>query len=703
MKKVNVLILALLVTGLACTKKRYADPLTPEEALKSFSLNEDFNIEVFAAEPFIVDPVDLTFDEDGNAFAVEMPDYPYKPEPGKGRGRIKMLLDTDGDGRVDKATVFADSIAEATSILPWKGGLLVAAAPNIWFMKDTNGDFKADLKEVLFTGFFETNSEAQITCLRYGIDNWIYASNNGQNGKVSSVKFPGNDSLAMRGADFRFRPDTKEFEQESGAGQFGQTFNEWGHRFMTQNTIRLQNMVIPWRYTHRHPNLPSTKGSIDITNGDLTMFQETPPPYWRAERTARRVKEYAEQNIDRKEYAEDHFTGASGGTVYTGHTFPAKYVGNIFIGDVAGNLVHRDLLTPLKDSPTYFGGKDSLNENTKEFLSSTDPWFRPDNFTVGPDGALYLVDLYRQHIETPVSIPEDLKTDMDFAAGEDKGRIYRIVPKNPVSTDKSVPKLSKASSEELVKLLAHPGQWWRLQAQRLLLDRQDKSVVASVTKLFSESTDARARLHALFVLEGLQALNADLVKKAVKDTHVALREHGLILSEKYPVLIPEIIAATSDSSARVAFQATLSLGQFSTKEVVPTFAKVLEKHFNDPWFRMAVLSSKAGSSSEIIKSLSANGVFFQEVQPGKIDFLKDYAYIAGSGNGKESAQNLLKLFAAPKTDEKWKLAALKGLTKGMQSSKDSLKPDANQKKLLLALMPASGKEVQEAIQEMINL
>ena len=166
MKKVNVLILALLVTGLACTKKRYADPLTPEEALKSFSLNEDFNIEVFAAEPFIVDPVDLTFDEDGNAFAVEMPDYPYKPEPGKGRGRIKMLLDTDGDGRVDKATVFADSIAEATSILPWKGGLLVAAAPNIWFMKDTNGDFKADLKEVLFTGFFETNSEAQITCLK---------------------------------------------------------------------------------------------------------------------------------------------------------------------------------------------------------------------------------------------------------------------------------------------------------------------------------------------------------------------------------------------------------------------------------------------------------------------------------------------------------------------------------------------------------
>ena len=703
MKQVNILILALLVTVFSCSKKRYADPLTPEEALKSFKLNEDFNIDIFAAEPFIVDPVDLAFDEDGNAFAVEMPDYPYKPEPGKGRGKIKMLLDTNSDGRIDKATVFADSIAEATSILPWKGGLLVAAAPNIWFMKDTTGDFEADIKEVLFTGFFETNSEAQITSLRYGIDNWIYASNNGQNGNVTSSKTPGKDSLAMRSADFRFRPDTGEFEQETGPGQFGQTFNEWGHRFVTQNTIRLQHMVIPWRYTHRHKNLPSTKGVKDITNGDLTMIQETPPPYWRAERTARRVKEYAEQNLDRKEYAEDHFTGASGATAYTGHTFPKKYVGNIFIGDVAGNLVHRDLLRPLADSPTYFAGKDSITENTKEFMASTDPWFRPDNFTVGPDGALYVVDFYRQHIETPVSIPEDLKTDMDFLAGEDKGRIYRITPKQPVSTDKSVPKLSKMSSEKLVELLAHQGQWWRLQAQRLLLDRGDKSVLPSVTKLFTESADPKARLHAFFVLEGLHALSSDVVKKAITDVHPGVREYGVMLSEKYPQLIPELVKATSDSSARVAFQATLSLGQFSTKDVAPALAKVLEMHYDDPWFRMAVLSSKAGSSPEIIKLLSTNGLFFKDIQDGKIDFLEDYAYIAGSGNGKESTQNLLKLFAVPKTDEKWKLAAIHGLTNGMKGSKDSIKPDDTQKKLLLSMMPASGKEVHEAIQEMINL
>jgi putative membrane-bound dehydrogenase-like protein len=703
MKRSHILFLALVLTGFSCSKKRYADALTPEEALKSFQLNEDFNIEVFAAEPFIADPVDLAFDEDGNTFVVEMPDYPYKPEPGKGRGRIKLLLDTNGDGRVDKATVFADSISEATSILPWKGGLLVAAAPNIWFMKDTTGDFQADIKKVLFKGFFETNSEAQITCLRYGIDNWIYASNNGQAGSVTSETDPGKPALEMRSADFRFKPETGEFEQESGPGQFGQSFNEWGHRFVTQNTIRIQHMVMPWRYAHRNESLPSKKGVQDISNGDLTMFQETPPPYWRAERTARRVKEYAEQGLDRKEYAEDHFTGASGGTVYAGQTFPEKYVGNIFIGEVAGNLVHRDLLTPRSDSPTYFAGKDSISESNREFLSSTDPWFRPDNFTVGHDGALYVVDFYRQHIETPVSIPENLKTDMDFMKGSDMGRVYRITPKNPVSTDKTAPKLSKMSSAELVKLLAHKGQWWRLQAQRLLLDRQDKTVIPAVTALFTEEKDPKARLHAFFVLDGLKALNANLIKQAMKDPAAGVREYGAMLSEKYPQLLSELIKATADSSVRVAFQATLSLGQFSTKEVAPAMAKVLEKYPNDPWFKMAVLSSKAGSSPEIIKSLSTGGSFFREATPGKISFLEDYAYIAGSGNRKEETRKLLQLFSGNDTGEEWKLATLRGLMKGMKTSKDGVKPDDNQKRLLLAMLPSSGTKVHDAVEQIIDL
>ncbi|MDH5251538.1 MAG: dehydrogenase, partial [Cyclobacteriaceae bacterium] len=161
--------IATALLCLSCAEKRYAEPLSPEKALESFHLREGFSIETFAAEPHVFDPVEMVFDEHGNAYVVEMPDYPFKPEPGQEVGRIRLLVDSDGDGNIDKSVIFADKLSEATSILPWKGGLLVAAAPHILLLKDTNNDFRADVKEELFTGFFKDNSEAQITNLRFGV------------------------------------------------------------------------------------------------------------------------------------------------------------------------------------------------------------------------------------------------------------------------------------------------------------------------------------------------------------------------------------------------------------------------------------------------------------------------------------------------------------------------------------------------------
>lgn len=624
MKHIVVFILACtILIAASCSKKRYADALSPEEALKSFELDDNFKIEVFAAEPFVLDPVEMTFDEQGNVFVVEMPDYPYKPEPGKGKGSIRMLSDTDGDGRIDKSVIFADSLSEATSVLPWKGGLLVTAAPNIYFMKDTTGDFKVDVKEVLFTGFFDTNSEAQITNLRFGVDNWIYASNHGQAGKVTFAQKPDAPSLEMRSADFRFRLDKNLFEQETGPAQFGQTFDDWGHRFVTQNTLHIRQAVIPWRYTHRHPYLPSTNGVTDISNDESIMFQVTPPPYWRAERSAQRNKQYKEQNLDRTEYAEDHFTGASGGTMYNGTLFPAEYYGNIFTGDVAGNLIHRDVLKLVKDSPAYAARRDSIAEPEREFLASKDPWFRPANFTVGPDGALYVIDMYRQHIETPVSIPEELKADMDFTAGMDKGRIYKITPKNTAGTKTAIPDLTKMTPAELVKTLSGKNQWARLYAQKLLLEKQDKSVLSEVNNLFLTNSDPRTRLSALYVMEGLDALNAETVKKAINDAEPGVREHGIILSEAYPALLPEVIKRTSDASPRVTFQATLTIGNFPSAQSAPALAEVLQKHYKDQWFRLAVLSSEAGSSEAFLKLLNEKYAFFKVKDIEKEKFLAD--------------------------------------------------------------------------------
>lgn len=688
---------------ISCSEKRYTEPLSLEEALKSFQLNDEFTIEIFAAEPFVMDPVEMVFDEGGNVFVVEMPDYPFKPEKGKAAGRIRKLVDTNNDGRIDDSIIFADSLSEATSILPWQGGLIVTAAPHILYLKDTTGDFRADTKEILFTGFFENNSEAQITNLRFSVDNWIYASNHGQDGKVTFSRKPDAPALSMKGADFRFRLDRNQFEAETAPAQFGQAIDDWGHRFMTQNTLHIRHAVIPGRYLRRHPYLPSTNAVENISDHELVMFQQTPPPYWRAQRTKRRNKQYAEQKLDRTEYAEDHFTGSSGGTFYGGHAFPDKFYGNIFTGDVAGNLVHRDVITPLDSSPTFVAMRDH-SEKEREFLSSTDPWFRPANFTVGPDGYLYVIDMYRQHIETPLSIPEDLKADMDFLRGSDLGRIYRIVPKNSPSSEKASTNLRKKDTQTLVEVLAHPNQWWRLQAQRLLLERQDTSVVPALKTMFTSHKDPRARLHAFFVLEGLNSLDATLVKQAMQDNHPGVREYGVILAEHYPECLPGILEKINDQSARVALQASLSLGEFSDKQVASALAEVMEKYSQDPWFKMAVLSSEAGSSLNFLELLIKKSAFFNEAKPEKISFLEDFSYIIGMRNREGEVARFVNLLSdGAKEKEDWKMAGLTGLAKGMEKSENKPKADAHLKEVLQSLQANATDSTKAAVQTISKL
>jgi putative membrane-bound dehydrogenase-like protein len=698
---INTVLFLSILFCISCTEQRYPDPLAPEKALESFQLRDGFEIELFASEPHVLDPVEMVFDEQGNAYVAEMPDYPFMPENGKGAGRIRVLRDTNGDGRIDDSSIFADSILEATSMLPWKGGLIVTAAPHILYLKDTDGDLRADEKEILFTGFFENNSEAQITSLRFGIDNWIYAANNGQAGTVHFTRKPEAGPISMSGADFRFRLDRNEFEQESGGAQFGLTMDDWGHRFITQNTLHIRQVVIPWRYTHRHPHLASTNALINVSDHDLEMFQQTPPPYWRAERTRRRQIQYKEQNLDRVEYAEDHFTGSSGGTVYDGDAFPPEYYGNIFTGEVAGNLVHRDVLVPLKDSPAVVAKRDEGEKNA-EFLASTDSWFRPSGFAVGPDGFLYVIDMYRQHIETPLSIPEDLKENMDFLAGSDMGRIYRIVPENAAQNQKGAPNLRDLSSLGLLKLLTHNNRWWRLQAQRLLLERQDASVVPSAKELFATHADARVRLHALYVLEGLNGLTPSLVENAMKDPHGGVRKHGLILSERYPELLPKVLEMLNDTSVHVVFQATLTMGGSSDKKVTGELARIIQRHGSDPLFRTAVLSAKNGPSVALLDELIRNHSFFEKREAWKESFLSELSYSIGSSNQPGEINSFLNILALKSMEQEpaWQVAGINGLKKGLQKSSDD---DSSRKETLKAIQTTNPEEVRQAIERLKNL
>lgn len=697
-----IFVISFLTLMYSCSNERYPGSLSPEESIKAMKVHEDFQVEVFAAEPHIKDPISMVFDEQGNAYVVEMPDYPFSDvtpnEPGEGKGRIVFLKDTDGDGVVDESILFVEEISEITSMLPWKGGLLVTAAPDILYLKDTNGDGKADLNEVLFTGFFTKNSEAQITNLRFGVDNWIYASNHGQAGTITSTKNPDGPSLSVGGSDFRFRLDKDVFELETAPAQFGQTLNDWGHRFMTQNTLHIQQAVMPRRYMERHSHMPSKRGVENISDHELRMYQITPAPYWRAERSRHRQEQYDAQGSNRIEHPEGHFTGASGGTVYGGDAFPDEFYGNIFTGEVAGNLVHRDILVPHATSPKYIA-KRADEEKESEFISSTDSWFRPTEFSVGPDGNLYMVDMYRQHIETPISIPEDLLEDMDYTKGMDMGRIYRIVPKNKKKSDLSLTAKKDKSTLDYVKLLEHPNQWWRLQAQKQILEIQDKSIVPSLVELFNSSIDPRVRLHSFYALEGLESLDAGLVRRAMKDAHPGVREHGIILSERYPENMDLLLMSIDDDSPRVSFQAALSLGQFSSNIVVDKLSEVAAKKHEDEWFRMAVLSSDVGSSYELFDILFGKKEFFEKITDSKKLFVNDLAFIlAGKNKGLEKMLEKISNEGKGNRDE-WLHAALDGVKKSYDKREIE---SQSLKNILNKIFEKSSEEIQGDIYELLK-
>jgi len=691
-----------VVSAHVTAQNRYSEALSPSESAAKFQLREEFGIEPFVTEPDVLSPVDLVFDAAGNAFVVEMGDYPYDAQPGHFKGRIRLLKDTNGDGKIDQSYVFADALPSATSVLPYKDGLIVCAAPDILFLRDTNGDFKADTREVLFTGFFAKNSEAQITSMRYGVDNWIYANNSGQAGMITSPLRPDMPPLNVAGGNFRFRLDRKLFEVESGNGQFGLAMDEWGHRFYTQNTLHIQQSPIAWRYLHRHNYLPSYRSDVNISDHELEMFQKSATPYWRQQRSDRRQAKYDSLKTGFTEYARGHFTGASGGTFYGGDGFPEAFRGSIFTGEVAGNLIHRDIIVSTNGSPAFTARRDA-GEKDREFLASTDPWFRPANLTSGPDGYLFVVDMYRQHIETPVSIPEDLKKDMNFANGEQYGRIWRIFPKDAEKRPIILPDLRPKTSTELVALLAHPNQWWRLNAQRILVEKQDKSAIPELKKLLSHA-DPRARLHAFYTLDALGALDEPMVKKALSDPHAGVREHAVILAERHASLLPEITRLVADASPQVAYQACLSAGQYTNKESLAALAGSAENGTENTSWRIAVLSSKAGSSLELMRLLTERKTFFSASSPGKMQFLDDFAYIAGVRNEKGEVTALLELLNNNFPAKEWAIAVTSGLIRSTR--KATTKPDKSAAKQLQKLASHESENVKRqtaALQKAWNM
>ena len=633
--------------------------MSPQDSLKAMHLSEDFHVELFTSEPDVVSPVEMAFDENGKIYAAEMLDYPDDPPAGKpARSRIRLLEDTNGDGKIDRAVIFADQLLAVSGFMPWKGGLIVTSAPDILFLKDTDGDGKADVRQVLYTGFPKVNHEARITNCRLAVDNWIYCSNSGSDGRITSPDHPDMPPVLVRGTDFRFDPVSGKAESASGPAQFGSTIDDFNHRFISQNTTHIRHVVMPMKYLARAPLLEARAVAQDISDHgrpSAPMYPLTGPQEWRKARTALRQKRYNENKSNVIEQVSGWITAASGGTIYNGDAFPKEYVGSVFTGDVSGNLIHRDIIKP--DGPTFSAHR---AKEGVEFLASTDVWFRPCNFTNAPDGNFYFTDIYRQVIETPESIPEELRKKINFYNGDTMGRIYRIVPNQPLRRGDLKPNLGAASPAELVKQLANPNGWHRQTAQRLLLERQDRSVVADL-KAAAASPSPESRVHALWLLRAYSALEPADVERAMKDSDSRIRAHALQLSEPFlkqtPALANQVVALAGDPDPQVRFQAALTIGELKNDRALPALAGLAHAQSSDPWFRLAILSSVADDASRFFHMLLANGEKWADPQ-----LLVETSALIG---GRQNRAELAAWFGAlPKLSEPEKYLA--GLTRGLR-------------------------------------
>ncbi len=592
-------------------------PLEPTEALQSFQLIEGFDIELAAAEPEIVDPVAMAFDEDGRLFVVEMSGYSEQAD--ENRGRIRVLEDVDEDGRFEQSRVFASGLSWPTAITCYDGGVFVGVPPNIIYLRDNDGDGLADQHETVYTGFGKSNVQGLLNSFEWGLDNRIHGATSSSGGEVVHANRPNATPLSLKGRDFSFDPRTRELRATSGGGQHGLTFNRWGDKFVCHNSSHMQMIVAEDRYLARNPYqaVGEAKRSIAADGPQAEVFRASPVEPWRIVRTRLRAQGIVRGILEGGGRASGYFTSATGITSYEGDAWPDKNRGLLFVADVGSNLVHRKRLRPRGAS--YIAERIDPGH---EFLTSRDVWFRPVQFCNGPDGNMYFADMYREVIEHPRSLPKSIKQHLDLTSGRDRGRLYRIVAED--SEQRKIPRLSEATSLKLVAMLDHRNVWHRRSAARLLYERQEKSVAPALRKLAANADLPEGRIAALYALDGLGELRVEELLTALSATeHAEVQRSAVQLSEPLANHSQDLREALyrliATSPPRVLGQLAFSLGELSDGGRFAALAEIASRGLEHEEVLDAVASSLNQGAGQVLKALQVNNDFF--LQPTGRRFL----------------------------------------------------------------------------------
>jgi len=511
------------------------NPESPQESMKHIYLPKGYHLQLVASEPMISQPVAIVWDGNNVMYVAEMLTYMLNVD-GTGEGMklctVKRLEDTNGDGVMDKATVFIDSLVLPRMMLTLGHKLLVNETNtyNIYSYEDTNGDGKADKKiQVYKNDESDTkNLEHQKSGLVWDIDNRIYVT-------VDPVRYQWKSDHLVA-----------DSLQESPRGQWGLTYDNYGRLYYSQAGIEL-----PAINFQQNPHY----GTFDVKDQYNTDFLAVWPAIATPDVQGGLIRLRADSTLN-------HFTACNGQSIYRGDKMPDDTKGDLFIPEPVGRLIRRAKIHDTDGKITMTNAYDKT-----EFIQSTDPNFRPVNTVTGPDGCMYIVDMYHGIIQEstwtrPGSFlrPQILRKGYEKNIG--RGRIYRLVY-DGMNPSKERPHMLDETSAKLVTYLNHPNGWWRDNAQKELVVRNDRSVVPALKIMANTSPNQLARIHALWTLNGLESLDMETFSAALKSPDPQIRKNavwaGEDMAKTHPEVVDMLAAMKDDLSADVRYQVSLSL------------------------------------------------------------------------------------------------------------------------------------------------
>jgi putative membrane-bound dehydrogenase-like protein len=608
-------------------------PLSPQESLATFRVPAGLKVQLVAAEPLIHEPSGVCWDAQGRLFVAELHGYNLEgqfdieelnktgtldtevrriaaPPEAKAKaaaetfGTVKLLSDTDGDGQMDQATVFADKLPACYGICAARDGVIVTAAPQIIFLADRDGDGVAEVREVLYEGFGTGVFERNINQPQWGHDDWIYAGSGASGGRITGPHLA--QPVDLPAADFRFKADGTAIEPLVGRTHtFGITLTDRDEKIVINTTVAgILTAPMPWAALARNPEY--AMGSVEYPLGGDRAYPTSRPHPWRTRRAenADFAKFYKDRYGVAESAASGYYTSACGPLFYDDTALPGL-AGHLFACEPSQNLVTRGVIG--RDN-----GRMTLTrlpeESESEFFTSTDTWFHAMALAHAPDGGMAVVDFYREIIEDYSAIPRYLQQQYELDHGKDRGRIWKIVPEAPLPVASA--DMTGLSTEALVDELASERFWRRQTARRLLVERQSTSAAPAIAKLVGPSSPRPAAVNALHTIAALGASDPAVIQCALLHPDAAVRVHAVAVAEPLiggdATLFDAVLACAADPDADVVRRVAIAIGESTDPRVPDTLAAIARRSGDVPWMDAAVMSSVAGRAGRLLCILLAD-------------------------------------------------------------------------------------------------